>query len=551
MRTTNPSYSTSFPHLPHLLIVGLLIVVLGSALPASAQDRDPFSDATVTTPRTTATTGTAGGNTGIAGVIASATAIDNLTDEERELLRLKLLPGLYPQLKAIWKTDPSITRLLQQTGLEGAMTFARSRYPRAKKTQFSPQFGNPERMLGWGRKHRPDPKMINLISQMKRGDMILTQPMKKEWRDGNMVCILTQGDYHHALIVIDGPPPVLIEAIGITGSKDDPTINQVRYTSWYEAFSGYEAIRLVRPTAGLPADKASQAIEKAVAYAVAQIGKPYDYSFTDRDGQRAFYCSELVYKAYSEGAKLQGFLPDKSPKRDQMIIALHDLLDGLKPKDRLAMSNRIVAFTGEFQRQSPPDLRKLNTFIVDEMVPGCETFSKVFPTAEAREKLRKVLNKLVDNTAFPRFMNAQKQFQSEQKSGKFSGTFGGLHRALAQARYAGAVIGDINQLIGETGSSWSAMTGLLFKVAAPVYRNLGTYSDFLKGQGGIPASGGTKTLTQVLDWAAGARENLQQIPGGSLLAKLLPGKGDNKVKTDFTSPTDLAEAKTSFRVDWP
>lgn len=540
---------TSRNRLPPLLIVSVLLLSTAIAAPVFAQDRSPFNDQSVTSNHTAGSAFVAGQPT--PDSIASAAALDNLTDEERELLRLKLLPELYPQLKSVWTADPSIVQALRLSGLDGAKTLARSRYPRAKKNQFSPQFGNPERMLAWGRRYRPDAKMIAMIGQMKRGDMILTQPMKKEWRDGNMVCVLTKGAFHHALIVVDGPPPIFIEAIGITGSKDDTTINQVRYSTWFESFSGYEAIRLIRPTAGLPADQASQAVAKAIAYATAQIGKPYDYSFTDRDGQRAFYCSELVYKAYSEGAGLKNFLPDKSPQRDQMIIALHDLLDSLKPKDRLAMSNRIVDFTGEFQRQSPPDLRKLNTFIVDEVVPGCEVFSKVFPTPEARERLRKVLNKLVDNTAFPRFMKAQQQFQADQKNGKFSGSFGGLHRTLAQARFATSVVGDINQLIGETGSNWFAMSSLLFKVAAPVYRNLGTYSDFLKGQGGVPASGGTRTLTQVLDWAAGARENLRQIPGGSIIANLLPGKGDNKIKTDFTSPTDLAEAKTSFRMDWP
>jgi len=54
------------------------------------------------------------------------------------------------------------------------------------------------------------------------------------------------------------------------------------------------------------------------------------------------------------------------------------------------------------------------------------------------------------------------------------------------------------------------------------------------------------------DWATKQREKAKGIPViGGFLAALLPGNGDQKISTDFTSPTDLAEASNGFKVDYP
>lgn len=59
----------------------------------------------------------------------------------------------------------------------------------------------------------------------------------------------------------------------------------------HDVYSEYDTMVILRPD---PSHK--HTIEKAVSYAFAQIGKPYDFDF-EKDAEK-FYCSELVYYAF-------------------------------------------------------------------------------------------------------------------------------------------------------------------------------------------------------------------------------------------------------------
>lgn len=522
-----------------LMLAGLIGAMLLGGSPVTAQTSSPFGASQVTV----STTDTA---TGSSAAIASDTDAGILTDEERELMALKLLPTYYPYLK----------KALQEPlgSLDRAKARARAlyNYPNAA---YSQHFGDPVHMLEWARCYRGDAAMVTFSGTARRGDIILSGQKTVEGQKNDPIAILTGGQYHHAIIAIDGPPCVYIEAVGVTGSKTDPTNNRVRLSGWHEHLANWAGMHLERPTAGQPADEAKRNIDGAVTYLIAQLGKPYDYGFTNNDANRAFYCSELAWKCYYEGAGMKSYKPAKSSSRDRMIVALNAVVDGLKPKDRVAIASRVVAFTTEYTSQKPPDIKKLNTFIVDELTPGCSTLSDAYPTPEAREKLRSVLEKVRTNDAFPKFLQARKDFEAAKSAGKFNTGWGiGAARKLAaEAKVAASIAYDINSLVKQSGAGYAKLAKLIGSVFAPLYKYMGTYADFFTGmdkEGKVEIPEGAKTVLAMTDWLAEKRESVKKWPIGSSLANLLPGNGDDKVQESFVSPTDLA-GTSAFHIDYP
>jgi len=507
--------------------------------PAAGQTTSPFGGSQITV----SVTDTA---SGAATAVASDTLDSLLTSEERELMALRLLPLYYPSLKqAMQKPLGSLDRAK-------ARARAMYSYPNAV---YSPNFGDPVRMLEWARRYRGDAAMVKFSGTAQRGDIILSGHKTVEGQKNDPIAILTGGRYHHAIIVIDGPPCVFIEAVGATGSKTDPTNNRVRISSWHEQLAGWAGMRLERPTAGQPAAEAKKNIDGAVNYLTTQLGKPYDYGFTNNDTNRAFYCSELAWKCYAVGAGMTSYKPAKSSGRDRMIVALNAVVDGLQPKDRVAIANRVMAFTSDFTSQKPPDLKKLNDFIVDELTPGCKTLSDAYPTPEAREKLRGVLEKVRSNEAFTKFLKARADFDAAKKAGKFDAGWGiGTARKLAaEAKIAASIVSDINSLVKQSGAGYTKLAKLVGAVFAPMYKYMGTYADFLTGmdkEGKVNVPEGAKTVLSMVDWLAEKRESVKRWPVGSSLANLLPGNGDGKVQESFTSPTDLA-GTSAFHVEYP
>lgn len=531
---------TSMKRISNLLAIACIVGTTAmAASPAAAQTTSPFGGTKITVSISDAASGTT-------AAVASSTQDDLLTAEERELMALKLLPHYYPFLK----------EALQEPlgSLDRAKARARSlyRYPNAV---YSPNFGDPVRMLEWAKRYRNDAAMVKFSGTAQRGDIILSGHKTVEGQKNDPIAILTGGRYHHAIVVIDGPPCVFIEAVGATGSKTDPTNNHVRISSWHESLANWAGMRLERPTAGQPAAEAKKNIDGAVNYLIAQLGKPYDYGFTNNDTNRAFYCSELAWKCYAVGAGMTSYKPAKSSGRDRMIVALNAVVDGLQPKDRLSIANRVVAFANEYTAQKPPDLRKLNNFIVDELTPACKTLSDAYPTPEAREKLRSVLEKVRTNEAFPKFLKARTDFDAAKKAGKFDTGWGiGAARKLAaEAKIGASIVSDINSLVKQSGAGYAKLAKLVGSVFAPMYKYMGTYADFMTGMdeaGKVNLPDGAKTVLSMTDWLAEKREAVKQWPIGSSLANLLPGNGDGKVQESFTSPTDLA-GTSAFHVEYP
>jgi hypothetical protein len=483
-----------------------------------------------------------------------ATGLESLTPEERNLLDLGLLPPYYPRLRDCYEGRSEFAS--GPKGLEAAKNLMKSFYPKGKGN-FTQHFGNPQKMLSWAKAFAKDPAMVKLVTSARRGDIILTGPQSKKSQSGDFVCLMTKGPYHHAILVVDGPPPVFIEAVGVTGQWGDPMGDRVRYNTWYEQFGSWNGLKLLRPTHGMAGGRAQDMIEKAVAFAENQLGKPYDYAFTDADNNKAFYCSELVYKAFREGAGYQDFLKDKTPERDRMLIAMHAVIDGLEPKDKFALSDKLIRFTMDFTSTKPPDMKKLQAFIVNELVPGCRVFEKAFPTVTERAKLNGVLDKILADKAFPSYAAAQKTYAQEKAAGKYEAGWG-LGKLREIRREAGIGLGlvaDVNRLAKESGAKKGQLAWMMSKLIVPVYKNLGTYGDFMTGMNrdaGLPLSSGVQTMLGIVDWGVKKRDQVKKWPVvGEFFAGFMPGNGDGKIKTDFTSPTDLAEASPGFVVNYP
>ncbi|MBU1105022.1 MAG: hypothetical protein KKB51_00010 [Candidatus Riflebacteria bacterium] len=526
-------------------VSGLLLLsfVLGLSNPVLAQTTNPFSDSRITI-------STEGKNVDFA--LSNASAALELTDEEKEFLRLHLLPVYYPVLKQCLDGKGTFTG--KNGGLSAAKNLCRSFFPKGSGN-YSRDFGNPVRMLDWARKYCKDEKMCAVVTSSQRGDVYLTGPLQKKDIDTNFICLMTKGPYYHASMVVDSAPPVMIEAVGITANPSDTTSDKVRMTTWYEEFGSWAAYRLVRPTFGQPASKASAIIEKAVSYAEAQLGKPYDYAFSNGDGDKAFYCSELVYKAYTIGASFTGQLAEKNPERDKILVALHAVIDGLEPKNKYELADKVMKFAIDYSHS--PDINKLQQFLIDELIPDCKLLEKAFPDKESRDKLNTVCNKIKSNEGFAGFAAANKAYEEGQKTGKFKAGWGigKLRELKSKASIGISLLKDIDKLGKESGASRKDLLMVLGKVFLPIYKNLGTFGEVIGGMSKnemVSLPPGIQTVVKIVDWGVKKREEVKKWPiVGGMLAELMPGNGDGKIRTDLTSPSDLAQASPDFTINYP
>jgi uncharacterized protein YycO len=72
---------------------------------------------------------------------------------------------------------------------------------------------------------------------------------------------------------------------------------------------------------GFSEDEETHLRLQVAAYVMAQIGKPYNLNFLNAETETAFYCSQLIYKAYqSVGIDLNtGLAMEQFPGTNQII----------------------------------------------------------------------------------------------------------------------------------------------------------------------------------------------------------------------------------------
>jgi hypothetical protein len=119
---------------------------------------------------------------------------------------------------------------------------------------------------------------------LRTGDLVLQTSRSAQ---SGPIQLATSSPWSHVGIVEVGPRgPFVIEAVG--------PVKRTPWRKWRARGEGGRAL-VLRPRHLSP-----QVLDRVVAEARRELGKPYDAAFGW--GDDAFYCSELVYKAFERGA---------------------------------------------------------------------------------------------------------------------------------------------------------------------------------------------------------------------------------------------------------
>ena len=162
---------------------------------------------------------------------------------------------------------------------------------------------------------------------VQTGDIICTRNGKPDILPGEfwfLVGLLVPGDVDHVAIYL-GPDGRCIEA----GSRG-VTLFSAHHGIWDAEKMTKERGFLIDTFYGVAAPldgmELSENAEthmrtKIAEYCLAQIGKPYNLNFFNAESDKAFYCSQLAYKAYEQvGIDLNtGLAMEQLPGSNQII----------------------------------------------------------------------------------------------------------------------------------------------------------------------------------------------------------------------------------------
>lgn len=445
---------------------------------------------------------------------------ENLSAEEKVLIAKGLLPETYGDLKAIMEED----------GVDAA----KKAYRKGKEGPFDTVYGDPNHMLWLAKNLAKNPEWNKLAKDLQPGDIIFESFNTLD----NPIAQLTDGPYVHARLCVSINPPEFIEAVGITGMDGDPTNNMVRRSPL--PFGEDMSIRLMRPTDGMSEPRKSRAIARAIDFAEEQLGKPYDYSFTNvNKGEGltdAFYCSELTYLAYasSEGANLN-MRVDKSAERDQMIVAINDIVEALKPKNKPELLDDAIRL---FNRNPKPTGSEVVEFLVDHVMIECEATENITKTPEDREKLKDTIQTVMEGKAFPKMQQAMEEYNTAMAEGAYDmWLVGWAQEQKDRLDIGGALVQDLASLITTSGVDVSETLKTTLHVANALMPHAEVLSSFLYG----PKDGRTQAVGGVLDTLEWLKQNVPELPFvGNFGLSNLPERAKPSLKTDFVSPSDLA-----------
>ena len=462
--------------------------------------------------------------------------LTGLTAEEARLVGQGFLPANFAALRQAQRAG----------GKEAAIALARE----GLKGPFSRRYGDPDVLLDGARRWDKAPELARLVKAVQPGDILVYT-----WnKDNDVISQATKGPFiHAALCVSAGAPPEFIEAIGLTGDVSDPQGNKVLRSQMAEHGYNGETVRILRPAQPLSPAEGDKAIARAIAYAEKQLGKPYDFAFTDTNGKGwndAFYCSELTYKAYADpkGADLPLAI-DKSPDRDVALSALGKLLDGLGPDDTGALTFKAAQLSADKRLTTD----RLLAFVVDEVLPATAATREIADTPARREALAASLRQVMEGKAFGRFQRALRTLTTDDQQGRHKGVKGFFTRVGNIAKLAYGTLQDARELTRGVGF-WRSI-GTAWRVGQAVVPHLDTLSKFFFGEQDPRTQAATKTLDNLDALARDARR-------WPLIGRLwpLPSRPRVEATRDFVSPTDLGWAnvphadfnvKPEFPIDKP
>jgi hypothetical protein len=433
-------------------------------------------------------------------------AWQRLSREERDLFREGLLAADYPAARAAG-------REAVRRGLQGP---------------FSDDFGDPEAMLAAARFAHTHAPYRAFLKNLHRGDLVFVAANDPH----DFVAQLSGGPFDHVLLCTDpAPPGRFIEAVGITGEPGDAMGDRVRRASASRYASEGVTLRT-----GHVAGGHAELVEGAVAYAERQLGKPYNYTFSDDiAGERAFYCSSLVYKAYTQAGL--GWRVAKDPARDRVALALIKPVLALEPDDVLKTAVEVMTFL----HQTPaPDGKAFGEFIVRRVLPACRKTRDLVKSEHQKQALSDVLARVLDGKALPRLTAANAALVADDEAGKFSKGVGGATRhALARARVIESGAADVVGLLDESAMDRLAVLNALRTLAGAAL----PYADVLAAYMVGPQAAGTRLAKKVVDLTGRAPwETLPDLESPTDLAWSLPAFEDYNVKagTPVAAPWPFA-----------
>ena len=454
---------------------------------------------------------------------AIADAADALSGEEQSLLAAGLLPQSFAELKA--------------AAASGGVEAAKALYRKGLRGPFQADVGDPKIMLEAARRVHGNPELSRMCANLQRGDIVV----ETSGPNGDVVTQTTGGPFDHASICTQVRPPEFIEAIGVTGNPKEQAADSVRRSPLAQWSSPDLAYRILRPVAGMSADQRKKAVDRAVAFAESQLGKPYNFTFTDTSKggvTGSFYCSELTYLAYvsHSGADLN-FPLRKSPERDSLMSALTSLLDALEPDDRQQMMRVTFKF---FAANPKPDIKHSIAFVVSTLLAHCRLTRDIAATPEGRAKLVAAITRVLQGKALPRATAAARTLQNDHVSGSVMSQIGGVARETVEATEVDiALAADLTDLATNSGVDW-------FETASAAWTFIGAmlpYAEALLAYERGPKDPFTIAAGDVLDVLAWGRDNaIALMLTGGLGFRPLPVRTHLRIKTDFVSPTDLAWA---------
>lgn len=448
--------------------------------------------------------------------VPQALDLAGLTAEEAAFVQEGFLPADFAALRVAQKVG----------GVEAAVALARQ----GVKGPFEKSYGNPDAMLAGARRWAKNPELARLVKEVKPGDLIATT-----WRNpDDLIQNATKGPFHHILICVKaGPPAEFVEALGdLTDVKDVGNNKVLRSQMASQGYNG-QTFRLLRPTEGLAPHEADKAIARAIAFAENQLGKPYDYTFTNTNGRGvndAFYCSELGYKAYADPAGADLAIPlRKSALRDKGTAALARILDELGATDTNALAYDLL----DVQGKQPVDEGALVKVLAEKVLPRLEATRGLAVTPEREAALELMLGKLVKGDVFHRLAAELTAFDAEARSGAHQGLGGFFKRAGAAIGIGWAGLRDARELTRGVGFFRSlGATWKLFKAITP-------HAETLTSAFFGPEDPRAKKAKAALDTLDGLARDARRVP---LVGKLwpLPERPRPELNQDFVSPTDLA-----------
>jgi cell wall-associated NlpC family hydrolase len=194
---------------------------------------------------------------------------------------------------------------------------------------------------------------------VQTGDIICTMNGKPDILPGEFwrfIGRLVPGDVDHVAIYV-GPSGRCIEA-GARGvikfTVFDGQWNTDRMARrrglLFDTFYG-----VVSPIDGLGASQEEEieARTRVAEYCLAQVGKPYNLNFLNTETEEAFYCSQLVYKAYQQiGIDLNTGLAMEQLPGTNAIVYPQEIWDGFP--HRVAKSGNQISVASAQLVADPP-----------------------------------------------------------------------------------------------------------------------------------------------------------------------------------------------------